>query len=684
MSAPRPRPKRDPKGPDKLKLRRHLQKSTPAELEEIHRFWSPHDKNPRTRDELVERLRRLMSDESVVHAKVDLLSEKVREVLLALLRKDNYASDLQGLYKGVDGLEFEHYEAEAALTALSRRGFVRVQRARDWLHYGRNTFVVPVETARVLRGLAGTDQRSLHEVFVHASFQPFGADPQNRNPAGPLPDSVQDAIGELPRGPLPRIARLVIEKFGGIITLHEFNEKNRSFNGGAGGRRPRWESRRFVREFTPRGLGTVGHLDLRGHGLGLDDDALVFFYEVVERYLLDRSAEVPQYDTILRGRGDLMSDVVGALTFIRDAEVRVGKDGTVYKAARERMAEAFVFPLQPLIEREELGRRVLTMLQGLGLVETTADGHLALTAEGAEWSHKPLLQKVREAYDALCHEGQKTLRSRHSDRLRQKLAELLAGDEQEAERNGEEPWTWGLSLAMRARNRYLIDLAGEKPSATPGDLAVRHGALTELGLLAQDLVLKLFFPLGLVDVAMRGDEAVAVRLSSLGRRLFSGEPEKDGERPRPIIINPDFEMIVLPEGDVDDLLHALDRIAVRVKQDEVVHCRLDQQRVQRASVEGFGSDRILALLRDHSRAELPQNVEYSIRTWCQDVRSAKLERGILCTVSDPAVVDTILGHPTLKGCVAQVVTPTALFLNEKATEKKFLQDLRALGVHVVT
>lgn len=164
MSAPGRRLKRDPKGPDKLKLRRHLQKSTPAELEEIHRFWSPHDKNPRTRDELVERLRRLMSDESVVHAKVDLLSEKVREVLLALLRKDNYASDLQGLYKGVDGLEFEHYEAEAALTALSRRGFVRVQRARDWLHYGRNTFVVPVETARVLRGLAGTDQRSLHEV----------------------------------------------------------------------------------------------------------------------------------------------------------------------------------------------------------------------------------------------------------------------------------------------------------------------------------------------------------------------------------------------------------------------------------------------------------------------------------------------------------------------------------------
>ncbi|MFB3067288.1 MAG: helicase-associated domain-containing protein, partial [Planctomycetota bacterium] len=394
-------------------------------------------------------------------------------------------------------------------------------------------------------------------------------------------------------------------------------------------------------------------------------------------------SEVPQYDTILRGRGDLMSDVVGALTFIRDAEVRVGKDGKVYKAARERMAEAFVFPLQPLIEREELGRRVLTMLQGLGLVETTADGHLALTAEGAEWSHKPLLQKVREAYDALCQEGQKTLRSRHAERLRQKLVELLAGDEQEAERNGEEPWMWGLSLAMRARNRYLIDLSGEKPSATPGDLAVRHGALTELGLLAQDLVLKLFFPLGLVDVAMRGDEAVAVRLSSLGRRLFSGEPEKDGEQPRPIIINPDFEMIVLPEGDVDDLLHALDRIAVRVKQDEVVHCRLDQQRVQRASVEGLGSDRILALLRDHSRAELPQNVEYSIRTWCQDVRSAKLERGILCTVSDPAVVDTILGHPTLKGCVARVVTPTTLFLNEKATEKKILQDLRALGVHVV-
>ncbi|HEX5136280.1 MAG TPA: hypothetical protein VFY93_04860, partial [Planctomycetota bacterium] len=118
--------------PDPLKLRRHLDFATPAELDEFLRFWGPHEKPTNGRGDLVERLHRLMSDENVVYGKVDLLSDKVRTVLLRLLRKTHYVSDLQGLFRGADGLEMEYYEAEAALTALARRGFVRVSRGQDW------------------------------------------------------------------------------------------------------------------------------------------------------------------------------------------------------------------------------------------------------------------------------------------------------------------------------------------------------------------------------------------------------------------------------------------------------------------------------------------------------------------------------------------------------------------------
>ncbi|MCK6461301.1 MAG: hypothetical protein L6Q95_15565, partial [Planctomycetes bacterium] len=163
--------------PDPLKLRRHLDFATAAELDEFLRFWGPHEKPTNGRGDVVERLHRLMSDEDVVYGKVDLLSDKVRAVLLRLLRKTNYVSDLQGLFRGADGLEMEYYEAEAALTALSRRGFVRVSRGQDWLHYGRAAYAIPLETALVLRGLAGGDRRPLRHVFSHATYRPAAGEP---------------------------------------------------------------------------------------------------------------------------------------------------------------------------------------------------------------------------------------------------------------------------------------------------------------------------------------------------------------------------------------------------------------------------------------------------------------------------------------------------------------------------
>ena len=131
--------------PEAITLRQHLDSSTVSELAEFLRFWAPHKKRRRGRAELVDQLMRVMSDENVVYAKVDLLSERVRDVLLGLLRKMHFACDLSGLFRGVDGLGMEHYEAEAALTALAKRGFVKVDRAPEFAQYGRGLYSIPVE-----------------------------------------------------------------------------------------------------------------------------------------------------------------------------------------------------------------------------------------------------------------------------------------------------------------------------------------------------------------------------------------------------------------------------------------------------------------------------------------------------------------------------------------------------------
>ena len=609
-----------------------------------------------------------MSDENVVYAKVDLLSEKVRAVLMALLKKAHYTSDLQGLFRGMDGLDMEFYEAEAALTALARRGFVRANRAQEWLHYGRAAYAIPRETALVMRGLAGTDRRPLSQVFVHEGFTPAGVESLGTDEPGAVPDDVGEAIASLPTEALRTVAAEVLDRYGGILSRHEFAEV-------FGRRGIPWQSAVFLEEFGSRGLGTVGHLDMRAQGIGVDDDALLFFKEVVEKRVAERRAESLVFDLPLRAHGDLMSDVRTALDEVREASVRVAKEGSVYKSARSRLAEKLRFQLQPLLERDEVADRVLALARGLGLAAENGHGELAVTEKGDAWRDLPLVDKVRDAYGLLLRDGVKTLRSRHLEGLHRILVELLREDD--------DAWWPGASVGLIARNRYLLDL--EEQDSPPGagaSLSIRHAALTELGKAAQDLAQRDLFALGLVEVALKAGEPVGVRLSRLGRRLLRDAEAVPAETTRPLVVNPDFEVLVLPEGDVDELLHGLDRIAVRERHGEVAHYRLDRERVERAAVEGEDADAMVDYLRTHARTELPQNVVYSLREWGGKVRSASLQRGVLFTVSDRAAVQTILANPSLKECVIQVVGDTAVFFDEKVLERSLAQELKTMGIHL--
>src|SRR6185295_9800990 len=99
-------------------------------------------------------------------------------------------------------------------------------------------------------------------------------------------------------------------------------------------------------------------------------------------------------------------------------------------------------------------------------------------------------------------------------------------------------------------------------------------------------------PLGVVDVALAGDHPSALRLTELGRRLFAGEklsqPPAPTETPapqppaKPLVVNPDFEVLLFPEGDVNEIAHRLSRFASRTKSEEVAHYRIARDGVERA------------------------------------------------------------------------------------------------------
>jgi len=647
--------------PQPLRLRRHLDASTLAELAEFLRFWGPHAKGKNGRARLVDELERLMSDENVIYAKVDLLSEEVRAVLMALLRKLHYRSDLQGLCRGIDGVELESYEAEAALTALARRGFVRAGRTKA--SRGRAAYAIPQEIALAMRGLAGTDRRPLSRVFVHEDYRPGAV--ESEDPA-PLPDSVHDAIDGL-EPPLDGIAREVVARYGGLLTRHEFVElfEPAGF---------KWNTAAFLQGFGGAGVGTVGHVDLRLRGIAVDDDALLFFTEAVDRYVEEWRERPLAHDVVLTAHGDLMSDVRTALAEIEDRGLKVGKEGSVYKSSRGRLAERLQFPTQPLLDRTEVTDRVLAVVRGLGLARTNGESTLAVTEQGVAWRELPLLDKVRDAYEFFGRDASaRTLRARHLAGVRKHVIRLLTADE---------GWWPGASAGLLARNRYLLELEEADTTIEGAQLSLRHAALTELGRAAQELATRDLFALGLVDVALQGGEVAGVRLSRLGRRLLLDAPAVAPEKTRPLVVNPDFEVLVLPEGDVDELVHRLDRIAVRERTGEVLHYRLDRKRVERVTVDGETPGELLEFLETYARAQVPQNVAYSIRAWGGNVRSAEVSRGVLFETDDPEVVEVVRNHPALRDHVQSVVGPTAIFFDESVLEGPLAQELKALGIYV--
>ena len=117
--------------------------------------------------ELARQMADAMSDEGTIYRRVRTLTRKVLDVLLLLLRRSDYKSDLPGLFRRVPGEEqvaLEYHEAEAGLRALLRRGFVAESPDRSFATHGRSLYAVPVELGDILASLFREETRTVLRV----------------------------------------------------------------------------------------------------------------------------------------------------------------------------------------------------------------------------------------------------------------------------------------------------------------------------------------------------------------------------------------------------------------------------------------------------------------------------------------------------------------------------------------
>jgi hypothetical protein len=679
-----------------LSVRTFLESKRVSELQEFHVFWSDgNGQPPARREELLADLAHMIRDQGRVGARLKLLAEKPLLVLHLLVRAEEFAADLPGLVRAADGAAIEGYEVEAAARALGRRGFLEVLRDRNWTRYGREVYAVPKELAEAVSVLLMEDRRGPRQVFTlagHLASLPGARVKRLLKTRGLDEDLAGGDAGAMaahlvnggkgtsvldhaPGDDLRDLILAAVTECGGIVPRSRYKRDL--------GAPLRWQRKRWQRYLEENGIGTVTTLGLADCGIEMEGETTVIFGEVVERVLTGMAVDPAAVERVATARVDLLTDLSHFLRFVAGNPIRVTHGRTIHRAAYGRILEGLTFREDLLVDRTEVFQVVYDLAGALGLVETGEERLLQLTRPGQQWDQVPLPKKIRLVYDYFLDERRPDHRDFHDRPLRRLLAARLAET-----RPGQ--WAGIRTLPFLARNDYLAGIEEEGVRAAYRNRFQQtfdppREEVNDLAEALVDWTIGRLYLLGLVDVGVRGKDPVAVRLSEQGRRLLgkdaaAGAPA--GPRDRPLVVNPDFEVLLLPEGDVNEVAHTLDRFAKRVRSDEVTRYRLQREDLERAVVQGMTVEEILAFLVAKGRTPLPQNVAFSVREWGERVRFARQREAVLLEVDREDALDRALALEPVKALLIARLGPLVAALRSPVSDHKTLEALKGLGVYL--
>jgi Helicase conserved C-terminal domain len=674
---------------DGLPLKEYLDDKRVSELHEFFTFWGGDEALPEGRDGLIVSLTELMSDETTVYRKVKVLSEKPLQVLLLLVRQDGFHADAASLLRNDSGIRIEHYEIEAAAKALARRGFLAIVRDRSWLNYGREAYVIPTEIGDLVGTLLAEERRGIHEVLTlagHLAEEPEARRVKRITAAGGRTDitdfeklanhlardiGMEGLYESLPAS-FRKLLLEVLDDYGGVISRSAYEK---AFRG-----RAQWHRKRWQKRLEENLLGTMTTLSLRDYGINMEGETTVIFVEVAEAALLAKRIDTGEFDRVAMTRIDLVTDLQYLLNYVARQPVRVTQQRTIYKAAHQKILDGLVSREDgDLIDRVEVLNLCYTLSLQLGLLRVDQEKFLALTSAGQAWESRSLVEKIQVLCEKFMEERGSGGKDFHLEKMRQLLLDLL-------EETGAPGWRPMLALCFAVRNRYLARLDSEgirerfrnrfQYTYTPPRDTTR--ALAET---LRRWVVKRLYMLGLVDLGLAEGEAVALRITDLGRKVLDLPGEVQAvEEGRPLVVNPDFEVLLLPEGDITETAHTLDHFAIRTGSEEVNRYLIHREGVERAVAKGMSADEILEFLAQHSRTPIPQNVEYSIRDWGKKVRFARQEEVVLLEVDDSEALDIALALEPVRRLLLRRIGPNCAALRGRIGAFKTIEELRRLGI----
>ncbi len=657
-----------------------------SQLEELVHFWGGEgngDDLPTNEGDLRDRARIWMENPILVEERVADLGRRLGAVLESLIASPGYVRSREELTEIKALRAFSEFELESTLTGLMQRGLVMEGEDRRFERYGKRVLGIPLELGD---GLVKRRREKMRGIFsaltLRGHLDQLYADKQPRL----TPQRVRELykmyaqetaatarMERLPDGLRGLVEKAILE-FGGILPRHLFERTET--------RLPHWNGRRWKNILEQSLIGTVQELNLSRYGIQLQDETLIVFNEITLAWL--RRVAVPSdpdrpHEELSLGI-DLVSNISRFLAYIDEHGVRFTVRGDIFKTTEKKILQHLIPNPGRELTREEILRFIFRFAKRRGLIDRTGKRTFQVTAGGRGWDSQSLVEKQDMLLDFALSERRGTAEHLHQVRMREIFLRLLKRIE---------PGTWYdlMYLPFLARNTYL---------ATLGDFDVeerfaerskcgRMPAMEDPQRLAWNLIRwarKRLYLLGMIDMGYdKSGRPVALRASRHGARVLGlkiGEVEA-AVSVGSLVVTPDFEVVLFPTGDDDELIHDLDRFAERETQESVLRFRIVQEGVTRALRRGMSMDSILECLNGHARTPVPQNVSFSIRDWALGAGLMRLSDKLCLVCEELETMKSFLQDAGTRRYVGSVLDERRVQLQGRITPRRMQALLRDLG-----
>ncbi len=485
--------------------------------------------------------------------------------------------------------------------------------------------------------------------------------------------AIRNRLKKLPP-PIDALVEKAVTEFGGILPRSLYER----IDAPAG----KWDAEAWRTALESHFLGTVRDLALTPFGIQTNEEALVLFHEIVVARLKDVATEKPasvQHELVMGV--DLVSDLARFLSFLEEEQVRFTVQGELFKTSEKRLVDQFVPGIDPAL-KEPAPHEVLDFIHRFciaeRLVHRTGERTYGVSDVGHSWEARPVVEKQQDLLQFAVEDRSLPGEIFHQVRLRRSCLRFL-------KRLEPERWYDAMFLPFVARNSYVatLDRATVEPFLTARTAA--SGASTEdLQQLGWNLLVwirRRLALLGIVDVGLDSvSRPVAIRLSRLGAQLLGVLPAAGFNAGHShLVVNPNFEIVLLPEGDEFEIVHALDRFCVRVRHEVLYHYVLDEESLRRGLRDGLKVSQIIDWLGRFTRSPLPQNVVYSLHEWAERA-GVVWQEGLLLRTRATDSLDRLAAEPRVAKHVEARQGPDALLLKKGLSSSDLAEAARALGL----